>query len=90
MEEIKLTEKELDSLREDSYFRGTTIMSLKEIRGHISRIDKHLEISNGTVVALMKRQQEFGIRQENIAVHTRIHLALILIIIGTVVKMSFF
>ena len=83
MEEIKLTLEELDSLKEVSYFRGVVITSLKEIRGNIVRIDKHLEISNGTVLAVMKKQ-------ERLDTYLGIHSLLILLIIGAVIKVAFF
>ena len=83
MEEIKLTEEELKNLKEDSYFRGTTIMGLKEIRKHIERIDKHLEVSNGTVLTLMKKQ-------ERLDTYLGIHSVIILLIIGAIIKMAFF
>ena len=83
MEEIKLTLEELDSLKEVSYFRGVVITSLKEIRGNIVRIDKHLEISNGTVLAVMKKQ-------ERLDTYLGIHSLLILLIIGAAIKVAFF
>ena len=90
MDGIKLTLEELDNLKEDSYFRGTTITALKEIHKHIERIDKHLEVSNGTTLALMRRQEEFGIRQENLATHSRVHWLLFSAVFIIIVKIAFF
>ena len=90
MDGIKLTLEELDNLKQVSYFRGATITALKEIHKHIERIDKHLEISNGTTLALMKRQEEFGIRQASLSAFSKIYLLLFTLVIGAIIKIAFF
>lgn len=83
MEEIKLSDREIDALKEDSYFRGVVLTKLKELRGDIERIDKRLEVSNGTVLTLIKRT-------EKLDAHSGVHWLLIVLIIGSVVKIAFF